>query len=196
MEVLDARTEVSSTWANPDGSFTSDTASGPVRVRRGEGWVPIDPSLHRSGGVYRPKAAAVDLAFAADGSSEVASLGTRTKEGKQVGVKLGWAKNLPAPVVDEAIKNRLTYPEVLPGADLVVSAGRAGFSHSLVLKSPAAAGLVPARLRLPLGLTGLTPKITPIGGFSFLTLSARSPSTRRHRRCGTPGSTRRRGTPP
>ncbi|KJY24863.1 hypothetical protein, partial [Streptomyces sp. NRRL S-495] len=42
VEVLGTRSETATTWANPDGTLTTDTAAGPVRFRRGADWVDVD----------------------------------------------------------------------------------------------------------------------------------------------------------
>src|SRR4051812_19804089 len=49
VEVTDQDTESSTTYANPDGTFTTSTAQGPVRVRRaGGGWDPVDLNLQQT----------------------------------------------------------------------------------------------------------------------------------------------------
>src|SRR3954469_24158071 len=55
VEVTSARTETGQVFANPNGTFTSEESAVPVRVRRGTGWVPVDPTLTRGrDGQIRP----------------------------------------------------------------------------------------------------------------------------------------------
>ncbi|WP_143229982.1 hypothetical protein [Actinophytocola xanthii] len=49
VEAVNLRSETSTTYANPDGSWTLDQSLGPVRVRRDGGWVSVDASLARTG---------------------------------------------------------------------------------------------------------------------------------------------------
>ncbi len=43
LEALSERTESASTWANPNGSYTTQVNGGPIRVHRGDGWVDRPP---------------------------------------------------------------------------------------------------------------------------------------------------------
>jgi hypothetical protein len=57
VEVLGARTEHSTLWANPDGTMSLETHAGPVRFRRGGHWVSIDATLEKApDGSVRAKA--------------------------------------------------------------------------------------------------------------------------------------------
>ncbi|MFD0479756.1 hypothetical protein ACFQ0B_75140 [Nonomuraea thailandensis] len=51
-------------------------------------------------------------------------------------MELGWTGALPKPTLSG---DTATYPEVMPGVDLQVTADVDGFSHLLVVKSRAAA---------------------------------------------------------
>lgn len=56
------RSAVSRTWANPDGSFTSEGFSGPSWTRDAAGeWVAIDATLVADATGVRPRAAAVQV---------------------------------------------------------------------------------------------------------------------------------------
>ncbi|MEV6878391.1 LamG-like jellyroll fold domain-containing protein [Amycolatopsis sp. NPDC051128] len=132
VEVAEKTTETSQTFANPDGRMTLEQHVLPVRARRGGGWVPVDRTLERdAAGAVSPRAAATPLEFSGGGSAPLVRLG---KDGRQL--TLRWPDTLPAPTLSG---DSATYAEVLPGVDLRVKADVAGFSHVLVVKTPAAA---------------------------------------------------------
>jgi hypothetical protein len=138
--------ETTTTWANPDGTLTTDLASGPVRVRQGSGFVPVDPTLVAKNGIVAPKATQGNVRLSGGGSvADLASLGG-------VGARLGlrWPGALPAPTL---AGDTATYHDVVPGGDLVVKALTTGYEVSLVLRSRPTTATV---LRLPLALDGLT----------------------------------------
>ncbi|MER7845079.1 ricin-type beta-trefoil lectin domain protein [Kitasatospora sp. NPDC096077] len=57
IEVTGARTEFTTLWANPDGTLTSDRSTGPIRMKIGEAWVPVDTTLVQTAdGKVAPKA--------------------------------------------------------------------------------------------------------------------------------------------
>lgn len=68
VEVLADRTEDSTTFANPDGSFTSESFLAPVRVKDAtaeQGWKDVDLTLtRRSDGSVAPVRHPQDLALA------------------------------------------------------------------------------------------------------------------------------------
>lgn len=126
-------TETIEVLANPDGSFTHVEHIQPVRAKRGDNWVPIDLNLRkRADGLIEPAAAPGDVRFSGGGNGQ--ALAILGRDGREVG--LGWEGALPAPVLSG---NTATYPEVLPGADLVVRATVTGFSQLLVVKNAQAA---------------------------------------------------------
>ncbi|MEU4742838.1 LamG-like jellyroll fold domain-containing protein [Actinosynnema sp. NPDC023658] len=130
-------TETDEVWALPDGAFTWRQHQRPVRVRRDGGWVAADTTLERRpDGTVAPKAAVVELALSGggEGSEARGPLVRMAHQGVEVG--LGWEVDLPEPVLDGPTA---TYPEVLPGVDLRVTADVIGFSEVLVVKTPEAA---------------------------------------------------------
>ncbi|WP_181320708.1 LamG-like jellyroll fold domain-containing protein [Saccharothrix carnea] len=130
--VESATTETDELTANPDGSFTFRQHAQPVRVRRGDGWVPVDLSLERrADGSFGPKAAPVDVVFSPGGPGSADDAVARVVRGEDE-VGLGWGRDLPPAVVDGS---SLTYPEVLPGVDLKVEVTVNGFSEVLVVKT-------------------------------------------------------------
>ncbi|MEU2426335.1 hypothetical protein ABZ619_35900 [Streptomyces sp. NPDC007851] len=126
-------TETATTTANPSGMVTYDSSLLPVRVRKAHRWVPVDATLTRKAdGTWSPKAAAEPLAFSGGGTSPLATMA----KGK-ASLALSWPHALPAPHASGA---SLTYPDVLPGVDLRVTADtQGGWSQVLVVKNAQAA---------------------------------------------------------
>ncbi|MBW4719979.1 LamG-like jellyroll fold domain-containing protein [Saccharothrix obliqua] len=135
--VESATSETEEVHANPDGSLTWSQSTLPVRVKRGDEWVPVDLTLERrADGSFGPKASTVDVAFSGGGPGSADDALARVAQGGR-SVGLGWHSDLPVPVVDGAA---LTYPDVLPDVDLRVEAHQKGFSQLLVVRTPQAAG--------------------------------------------------------
>ncbi len=131
VEVLAEADETTKVVALPDGNFSLESYLEPQRVERGNRWIALDTTLERGDdGRFRPRAAA-DVSFSAGGSGPLA---TYREGGAEF--TLTWPDALPAGVVSE---DAVTYPEVHPGADLVVRAVPGGFSHVLVVKTAEAA---------------------------------------------------------
>ncbi|MFI5527635.1 DNRLRE domain-containing protein [Kitasatospora sp. NPDC051853] len=152
IEVLDARTETSTLWANPDGTMSLEASTAPVRFKRDGKWVAVDTTLVIDpDGALRAKAHPKDLKLASargtGGGTDLITLGSGGSK-----VTLGWNGNLPQPSLDGS---KATYPAALPGADLVVEATRTGFEQYLVLKDRAAATQAKS-LVMPLRADGLT----------------------------------------
>ncbi|MFI5532970.1 DNRLRE domain-containing protein [Kitasatospora sp. NPDC051853] len=64
IEVTGARTENTTLWANPEGTLTQEVAGGPVRMKVGEAWVPVDTTLvETADGAVAPKAHPEGLKF-------------------------------------------------------------------------------------------------------------------------------------
>lgn len=127
VEDLSQRTEESQVFANPDGTWTSESAPDPVRVQDAEGgWHDIDTKLVERDGGFAPAYAASDLMLSDGGDRTFAQL---TAKGHDLAWK--WTQDLPAPVVKG---NTATYRGVAPGnGDLVVTATPTGFSYDVVL---------------------------------------------------------------
>ncbi|GAA2860737.1 hypothetical protein GCM10010443_23790 [Actinoplanes cyaneus] len=131
--------------ALPSGSIELTTYTAPVRVRRGDDWVPVDLTLHRAtDGSISPAAHPEGLRITGRRSATSGALATLGAGDRQVA--MGWAGALPEP---ELSGNTATYAEVLPQVDLVVEATRTGFEQFVVVKSRAAARRV-ASLSLPI----------------------------------------------
>lgn len=144
VEAASLRSESASTFANPDGTWTLEQSTGPTRVRRGDGWVPVDPTLTRAaGGAWTTRATTPQLSVSGGGTGAFVSIGAG-----DTGLGLSWPAALPAPSV---AGQTATYPEVLPGVDLRVRATDQGFGHELVVRDRAAAAN-PALARITFGL--------------------------------------------
>ncbi|MER5882902.1 hypothetical protein ABT160_03655 [Streptomyces sp. NPDC001941] len=148
---VDALTSATDTVAaNPGGTVTWTTSVRPQRMRRNGAWTPLDSTLRQNtDGSFAPRAATGRISFSGGGEGDLVTLGQGAKA-----LGLTWPSALPRPT---ASGSALTYPEVLPGVDLVLTADSwGGFSQVLVVKSARAAaapGL--AALRLGVRATGL-----------------------------------------
>ncbi len=132
VEITGARTETTQVYANPSGTRTLETYVLPVRVRRGDGWVPVDTRLRRDpDGSVSPGATATGLRLSGGGSGPLV---TATRDGGDL--SLTWPDPLPAPVLTG---DTATYPAVLPGVDLRVTVNPVGFSELLVVHDARAA---------------------------------------------------------
>ena len=145
VEITGARTASTTTWANPDGTFTTDSASGPVRVRRGDDWVPVDTTLADTGAAVTPAAATAQVEFSDGGSEPFARVGHGSRS-----FGLSWSGSLPAPALHG---DTATYADVVAGGDLQVRALPDGFSERVVLRERPSG---PVTIRLPFGLTGMS----------------------------------------
>ncbi|MFJ9826249.1 LamG domain-containing protein [Streptomyces sp. NPDC101160] len=134
VEVIGERTEYTTTTANPDGTFTLKQSTLPQRAKGPDGeWRDVDATLERRpDGSIGPKAAVVDLRFANGGNGDsLIHLG-----GKQGSLTFGWPKALPTPTLSG---DTATYPEVLDGVDLQLTATAEGYREVLVVKTAEAA---------------------------------------------------------
>lgn len=145
--------------AEPSGGFRLQEYTLPVRVRHGNGWVPVSTRLVRTAGGLSPAAVPGDtVTFSSGGSQALAAIsasGTR--------LALQWPTALPAPVVSGSTA---TYRNVLPGVDLVVtalSAATGGFSEVLVVHD-AAAARDPGLSRLALRVSTQGTQLRPAAG--------------------------------
>ncbi|MER6473079.1 DNRLRE domain-containing protein [Streptomyces collinus] len=145
MEVTDLRTESSTTYVNPDGSVTVESATGPVRVKDDNGsWHDVDTTLVHRDGRIEPRWAAADIHISDGGSDSLAEVGEGDKT-----LGISWDGQLPEPDIkgDTAV-----YSNVRPGQDLVITALPEGFSHRLVLKERPKDDV---ELRIPVAADGL-----------------------------------------
>ncbi|MBB1243751.1 VCBS repeat-containing protein [Streptomyces durbertensis] len=131
VEVLPLRSETAAVFANPSGTFTEERHAVPQRVRRDGRLLDIDTRLVAGRDGLAPRATAVGMRFSTGGDGPLAVI---RRDGRSI--EFSWPDSLPAPEVQD---NTATYPEVLPGVDLKLSAGPDGFAQLLVVKSAKAA---------------------------------------------------------
>ncbi|MEV1119934.1 DNRLRE domain-containing protein [Actinosynnema sp. NPDC049800] len=158
VEVVGQRTETSTTWANPDGSFRTELAAGPVRTKKDGEWLTVDPALRVDRDGVRPKATGWEATFArARGAREQTTALVSTQVGGH-DVTIGWQGALPEPEVDGV---KITYPDVRPDTDLVVESRRSGFEQYFVLKRRPTG---PVSFSVPITVEGLEAVRTSPGG--------------------------------
>ncbi|WP_371872658.1 RHS repeat-associated core domain-containing protein [Streptomyces pacificus] len=174
VEALSERTETSTTWANKDGSLTTELTAGPVRFQDGTtagGWRDVDLDLVSHSDGVEPKAHPRGLKLAGRTGAPAASLKAAQAskavdlvtlgEGEEQ-ITLQWKGGLPAPKLDGT---RAEYVNAVPGADVVVEATRTGFEQFVEIKQkPAAEGYT---YTLPLKAKGLKVKQQADGSVLF-----------------------------
>jgi hypothetical protein len=158
VQVVAATTETTQVYAEASGAFTMEQYVVPVRVRQGDGWVPVDTTLsRRPDGTFAPAAVSVPTGFSGGGTGPLVRLTVAGGE-----LSLSWPAPLPAPTVHA---DAVVYPEVLPGVDLRLRATAVGFAEVLVIKNRQAAAN-PAVRTVHFGLSsrGLTFRPRSDGG--------------------------------
>ncbi|WP_205807536.1 DNRLRE domain-containing protein [Micromonospora sp. HNM0581] len=161
VEALSERDESATTWVNPDGSLTSELSSGPIRFQRDGKWVDVDLTLEPAAdGSIIPRAHPEGLRLGGAGGTRARSMAeTRTAKARTLAtigegdqqITLQWKGGLPKPDVDGTT---VTYPNAVPGADVVVEATRTGFEQYTVIKERPATSAY--SYTLPLRARGLT----------------------------------------
>jgi hypothetical protein len=145
-----ATTGTDTVMANPDGTLVLQRTASPVRKRVGADWKPLDPSLvQNTDGSWSPAVGTEQLRLSGGGSMLAAMAGSG------LSATVGAPMTLPTPVVSGATA---TYPDVLPGVDLqVTAASGGGFSDVFVVHDAAAAGNPDlATLTMPVQTDGVT----------------------------------------
>jgi RHS repeat-associated protein len=172
VEDLSQRDEFTRVYANPDGTWSSETAAEPESVQDSEGqWHAIDTTLVPRDDGLAPAYAASDLVFSDGGDQTLVSMTVPTgptDAGGSRKLDWRWPTTLPTPVVEG---NTATYPDAISGGDLVVTATRTGFTHSVVLAAPPTA---PLDLTLPVVTHGAALVEQPGGGLAVETGSGES----------------------
>ncbi|MET7987381.1 LamG domain-containing protein [Streptomyces sp. NPDC005281] len=145
-------TEVSTTDALPDGTFTSTTSALPTRVLQDGEWTPVDSTLAADGhGNYAPQATPNKVTLSGGGNGPLVTL--THADGPSMALTLPFT--LPAPSVSD---DTALYSSVLPGVDLSVSVtDQGGFSDVLIVhNADAAANPRLKKLTLAADTRGLT----------------------------------------
>ena len=173
VEDLSQRSEFTRVYSNPDGTWSAETASEPESVQDAEGaWHEIDTTLVPVDGGLAPAYAVSDLVLSDGGDKTLATMTVRLDGTLETAIAAGpgkqldwrWPTTLPAPTLSG---NTATYADVVAGGgDLVVTATRTGFSHSVVLDAPPTA---PLELTLPVVTRGADLVAEPGGGLAIET---------------------------
>ena len=145
-------TEVSTTEALPDGTFSNTTSALPTRVLKDGDWVPVDSGLVADGhGGYAPAATPNGVTLSGGGDGPLVTL--THADGPSMALSLPFT--LPEPRVDG---DTALYSSVLPGVDLSVSVtDQGGFSDVLIVHdAEAAANPELKKLTLATATHGLT----------------------------------------
>lgn len=145
VEIVAKRNETETTWANPQGTLSTEISSGPVRVKKGNDLVPVDTTLELGKDSVSPKAVPDEIKLSKGGANTV--LASMVVNGSKA--KLHWPGELPAPTLEG---NTATYRDVAPGQDLVLKVTASGVKTFVVLKERPA---VAPEIALPISLEGL-----------------------------------------
>lgn len=134
VEVLSARTEWNTLYAQPDGTMRLDTTTAATRTQAGGEWADVDNAVVTAEGSLAVASPVYPMTFS-DGTGDE-PLATIERNGHVLSFDVPF--DLPAPDVDG---QRITYPGVLPGVDLIVTVNvdATGFSEVLRVESPEAA---------------------------------------------------------
>jgi Concanavalin A-like lectin/glucanases superfamily len=149
-------TATSLTTAKPGGTFTVTESLVPVRAFRDGKWQGLNPVLHRNADrTVSPGVTADGLVLSGGGNGPLAVLSSHGRS-----MSLWWPGRLPVPALSGATA---TYPNVLPGVDLAVTADAQGGLSDVLVVTDAAAAADPAlaSLRLRVAAPGL--KVTASG---------------------------------
>jgi hypothetical protein len=132
--VTGATTDSSTLTAEPDGKLSLTQWSAPVQKDVGGTWRPLDATLRRSAdGTVSPAVSTGTLVLSGGGTSQLAAM---TSGGYTATFSLP-GRTLPVPVLSG---DTATYPSLLPGVDLKVTADKWGeFTDVLVVHNAAAA---------------------------------------------------------
>ncbi|MER5932486.1 ricin-type beta-trefoil lectin domain protein [Streptomyces sp. NPDC002054] len=156
-------TESSQTFANPGGSFTTDSTATVQRVKSADGgWKEVDATLHtNTDGMLAPAVVPSQLTLSGGGTGPMATM--TTADGKKLAVTAPFT--LPRPVLED---NSALYKSVLPDVDLRLTANTlGGWRQVLIVHTPeAAANPTVKKLRLAVEADGLNVKADAAGNIS------------------------------
>ncbi len=154
-------TETTDHYVNADGSTTVRHYPGRTNFRAGDGtWKPIDTTLTEAeDGRLEQTANSLKVGFGPDAADQ-ALASVDFGAGRSLAYALQGARAV-SPVLND--DGTVTYPDALPGTDLMLAPLAEGFKEHLVLHSKDAAN----SWVFPLDLKGLTPRITADGDVEF-----------------------------
>ncbi|WP_241999188.1 RHS repeat-associated core domain-containing protein [Kribbella sp. VKM Ac-2500] len=163
VEVESMRSETATTWANADGTMTTEAHTAPIRFKTAKGgWQSVDLNLQKAAdGTVAPKGHQLGLRL---GKRNSAAGGVFASAQAGPGRQVEWLApfKLPEPTINET---KATYVDVEPGVDLTLDARRSGFEADFVVKQRPAVAPV---WRIPLRTKGLTARQLPDGTIEFV----------------------------
>lgn len=142
-------TSTSEVDANPNGTFTMRSTAVPTRTRVNGKWAPIDTTLHANpDGSIAPNATDDQVRFSGGGNQPMVALTNGVSQ-----VTIAWPGALPKPRLSG---DTATYPDVLPGVDLQLTAEPSNFREALIIHDATAAANPALRaIHLAIAGTGL-----------------------------------------
>ncbi|MFJ9785420.1 LamG-like jellyroll fold domain-containing protein [Amycolatopsis sp. NPDC101161] len=151
-ELPDRRTAKERTFANADGTLTTQFNAEDVNYRSPDGsYQPIDTTVvPRTGGGWRNSADSVGLEFSATGTG-TPLVGVRLDQEHAFGYAVGQAN----PSAGVVTGGTLTYPAIRPDSDVRLDVVPGGVKETVVLRTPDA----PRSWLFPLQLQGLRPAV-------------------------------------
>ncbi|MGI8686072.1 MAG: PA14 domain-containing protein [Acidimicrobiales bacterium] len=156
------RAERSTTYENPDGTFTAEITNAPVNWKDASGtWKAIDNTLVAAGGSWKNRSGPVTVSVPdVTGTGPLAAL---SGDGWSLSFSLDGSKpGVKAKVTDDTA----TFADVAPDLDLDERVTASGLKEVATLnKRPATAA--PYRLRFPLTMSGLTAAEAANGSVTF-----------------------------
>lgn len=152
VEIMADRTDWTQVFAQPGGGFRMVESLQPVRTQLPDGtWVPVNTALSvRADGSVAPGAITVGLSLSGGGSGPLYTLSSGGHS-----LSVSWPSGaLPAPSLSGPTA---TYPNVLPGVNLLVTATPTGVSELVeVMSAQAAANPALAKITFPVAASGLS----------------------------------------
>ncbi|GAA2085893.1 hypothetical protein GCM10009821_29440 [Aeromicrobium halocynthiae] len=173
------RTDSETTYANPDGTMTTNAHPAPIRFQDEDGdWQPINLDLGPDqAGTVSAESSPMDVTFAGESAdaggrsgADVVRVVEPTDGGSDAVVVLEAPGELGEPVLED---NTATYEDVKPGVDLFVRTTADGFDQHLIVATPEALaefttddGVV--EWRIPVRTKGVTARAEEDGSVSFV----------------------------
>lgn len=127
-------TETTIVTALPDGNYQAEISPVPVRVQdpQSGSWADIDNTMIQGeDGSIRPRMPGVPMSFSGGGDEPLVTI----RDGDR-SMAMSWPEDLPEPTL---VGSSVQYESVLPGVDLIATAGALGFTTYVVVHSAAAA---------------------------------------------------------
>jgi hypothetical protein len=175
-ELPSGRGQYERTYANADGTQTTEFSGAPVNYRGPDGsWAPIDPRLEPAGAGWHNAADAVDVWLA--GRADAAEL-VRLALDSEHTIGYGLAGARPVTGRTGPDRTTVTYPDAVPGVDVELRSQPGGVKEALVLHSAGA----PREYVFPLSLRGPQGRRVAAGDRSAAVPRGRRQQVRKGRR--------------